>query len=538
MAHAQLVDPRGNPVSTADLRREFAAPQVAGVRQVWSHSVASGMTPATLAQTIQSADSGAHHAFLTLAEEIEERDAHYRSVLGTRKLAVSGLEVIVEAASEDAGDVERADAVRELTEAPEFGGAVDDLLDALGKGYSAVEINWRTDGPRWIPAYAHRDARFFQFDKATRRELRIRDESDHANGLALPPYKFIVHVPRLKTGLPIRGGLARLGVWAYLFKAFAVKDWAAFMEVYGIPMRIGRYGTNATDDDIKKLVSAVVNLGSDAAAVIHESMQIEFQNAVGGKGGNSQMFEQAANWWDKQTSKAVLGQTASTEGTPGKLGNEEAQSEVRRDILEADARQLSHTLSYDLARPFIDLNFGPQDAYPRIVLFVPQPEDTKALTDSLAKLVPLGFRVGQKPVREKLGLPEPEDDEELFTATSAPEPAPEGAANMAGVCPIHGIGGTGRLARPAIIAHNAGADSPTGFDALDDIEAEALAEWEEVLAPIVNPVRELIASANSYEELVAGLEKLIGKMETRGLVKELATAFFKARGAGDAKDNP
>ncbi len=113
-AKPQLVDPHWRPVSTADLRREFAAPQVAGVRQVWTHSIASGLTPARLAQIMQSAAQGSHNDYLTLAEEIEERDHHYRSVLGTRKLAISGLDVTVEAASDDAGDVDLADEIRAL----------------------------------------------------------------------------------------------------------------------------------------------------------------------------------------------------------------------------------------------------------------------------------------------------------------------------------------------------------------------------------------------------------------------------------------
>lgn len=78
-------------------------------------------------------------------------------MLGTRRLAVSGLEVIVEAASDERRDVELADAVRELLRDPAFGELVDDLLDALGKGYSAVEIDWRVDGARWVPGYVHRE---------------------------------------------------------------------------------------------------------------------------------------------------------------------------------------------------------------------------------------------------------------------------------------------------------------------------------------------------------------------------------------------
>ena len=40
--------------------------------------------------------------YLTLAEEMEERDLHYRSVLQTRKLAVAALDIQVERVGENA----------------------------------------------------------------------------------------------------------------------------------------------------------------------------------------------------------------------------------------------------------------------------------------------------------------------------------------------------------------------------------------------------------------------------------------------------
>ena len=102
----RLLDAYGQPVSLAELRHEHAAPQVAGIRTLWTNSVASGLTPQRLAAILQGAVEGDALDYLTLAEEIEERNLHYGSVLSTRKLAVAGLEATVEAASDDSRDVE------------------------------------------------------------------------------------------------------------------------------------------------------------------------------------------------------------------------------------------------------------------------------------------------------------------------------------------------------------------------------------------------------------------------------------------------
>jgi phage gp29-like protein len=537
-ANPTLYDAYGRPVRAADLRREWAAPQLGGVRTIWTDTVASGLTPGKLATLLKGAVEGDHLDFLTLAEEIEERDHHYRSVLGTRKLAVSGLEVVVEAASDEARDQELAEAVRGLARDPGFGEALFDLLDGLGKGYSVVELLWETGAARWTPHYAWRDPRFFQFDRVSRAELRLRDESA-PDGVELPPYKFIAHVPHLKTGIPIRRGLARLAAWAYLFKAFTLKDWAAFVEVYGMPMRVGKYGEGATDEDRRRLIQAVVNLGTDAAAVMHESMAIEFQNAVQGS-GNNELFLQCVEFWDKQVSKAVLGQTASTEGTPGKLGAEEAQDRVRLDLVIADARDLSNTLNRDLVRPFIDLNFGPQEDYPRLMLFVPKPEDLQQLTDSVSRLVPLGLRVAQSVIRDKLGLPDPGEEEDLLTAVSSPSPSGEGAGGEAAANARAGRSPERRVPAVTLTALNQGgpalAGDPTDEE-LDEIEREALADWEEQIAPILNPLRELVEGAESYEALKASLLDLLGRMDSDPLVRKLAEAMFQARGAGDSADS-
>jgi phage gp29-like protein len=80
------------------------------------------------------------------------------------------------------------------------------------------------------------------------------------------------------------------------------------------------------------------------------------------------------------------------------------------------------------------------------------------------------------------------------------------------------------------------ADAGSGFDDLDEIEAEALAEWEPMMRPLIDPIRELIQRSGSYEELVAGLEALLGQMDAQRLMRDLGQALFKARGAGDGRD--
>jgi phage gp29-like protein len=415
MSETILYDHRGNKIQSAQLGKELAAPTLSGIRSIWDESVTGGLTPYRLAALLQGAAEGDANDYLALAEEMEERDLHYRCEMSKRRLAVASLPVVVESASDDDKDVMLAGEVRAMVKKAGFRGLLKDLLDAIGKGYSVSEIMWDR-GAKWIPrGYEWRDQRFFLFDRESRRKIRLIDAENVSEGIELEGYKFLVHLPHLKTGIPIRGGLARVAAWAYLCKNYTLKDWLAFAEVFGMPLRLGKYQNGAQPEDINVLKMAVANLGSDAAAVIPDSMRIEFVEAAKSTGGDT-LFMRLADWLDAQVSRGILGQTATTVGTPGKLGGDDAQAEVREDIRDDDATQLAETINRDLIIPFIDLNFGPQENYPELILRSVENDDLQVFTNALKELVPLGLKVEQSVVRDKLNIPDPADNAELLGA--------------------------------------------------------------------------------------------------------------------------
>lgn len=514
----KLYDYNGRPVSTAALKREHAAPKITGARQPSYYSVVTGMTPERMANILMDSGDNDIEGYLTLAEEMEERDLHYRSVLSTRKHAVTGLEITAEAKTDKPRDIELADAVREqIIEHEEFSSMLIDAMDALGKGFSAIEIGWDTDGKRWFPRkYDWRDPRHFQFDEETLRELRIRDEADTANGIELPPYKFITHFPALKSGVPIRGGFARLVAVAYMCKGFAIKDWLAFLEVFGMPVRVGKYSEAASEEDRDMLAAAVANLASDAGAVIPDNMQLEFMESGGGKSSaNDAIFRGMAEYLDGQVSKAVLGQTMTTDdGSSQSQAN--VHNDVRLDLLRHDAAQLSNTVNRCLTRPFIDLNFGamPLAEYPRIKIAYNPPEDLELFTKSFLPWVNVGVTVEASVIRDRFGVPDPEKGADVIGGAGAKVEAKDGE------------GPTAKNTR----AMNAKAKQ----DAIDEIISEISDDWIEITDEAYEPILKAVNEANSYSELKSMLKDV--DIEQAELVEHIATQMFKARGLGDSTD--
>jgi len=297
----------------------------------------------------------------------------------------------------------------------------------------------------------------------------------------------------------------------------------------------------------------VSSIANDAAAIIPVGMEIQFHEVKGQNG--AAVFGGLLDYVDKQISKIVVGQTMTSDDGSS-LGQAKIHNEVRLDILRADCRQLAITVNRDLIKPFVDLNFGPQERYPRLQLLVPDPEDVTALSGALGTLVPLGLRVKQTEVREKLGLSDPEGDDELLTAQNrapveitttpatnpipkptAEKPAPANDDVKSKVAALSAIVSDHKRACrcgacDALLAAEAG--EPDALDQVETLFAEAMGDWEAIATPIVAPLTEIIQTAGGFEEALSLLQS--AGPDASKLAASLSRLTAIARGVGDIAD--
>lgn len=528
--------PRGQTMDTKGLSGEVAPPTLIGIRRTIEYRVSIDMRPEQLAAILREASVGNARRYLTLAEEMEERYAHYASQLQTRRLAIQGIDPVVEAAEGVPETI--TEAVKSLVSESRFDAMTGDMLDGISKGYSAIEMMWEYQDNALRPVeYLWRDPRWFVFDRLSLKQLRLAVDYN-VEGEELPQAKFICHMPKTKAGIPLRAGLARPAAWAYLIQSFGLKDWAAFSEIYGIPFRVGRYGTNASDDDKRSLLRAVRMIANDAAAIIPQGMDIEFHKVEGQHG--AAVFGGLMDYVDKQVSKLVVGQTMTSDDGAS-MAQAQVHNEVRIDILRADCKQLAQTINRDLIPYFVAMNFGPQAIYPQVEFPVPEPEDVKLLTEAVARMVPFGLRVSQREMREKIGLSEPSDDDDLLIAPKAEPPAPDrqqpAKVDDKAKLAAHVSGCQCRACRPTSPSAALAADpaSGTAIDELDRLAAAALGEWQDITDPLLGPLREVLAKATTLEEAA----RLIAKAEPDAgpLTEALARLTSIARGLGDVGDD-
>ena len=385
--------------------RELASVSLA---ERWSSYPSVGLTPTRLAEIFRHADQGDCYRQMELFEEMEEKDAHLAAILQTRKLAVLSKDYEVLPYAKTPEDERIAGTVGEIVYAiPDLEGAFLDLLDAIGKGFALSEIMWEVAGGqarvtaiRWIPP------KQVTFGDDLNPRLLTREAS--WQGVEPPPWKVIYHRYKARSGHACRAGVLRVVGWMYLLKNYALKDWAAFNEVFGMPLRLGKYDPAASPADREALVRAIRNLGSDAAGVISKATEIEFIQAAS-LGGNTNPYQAMAEFCNREMSKAVLGQTLTTDtaGSTGTYSSARVHAQVRRDLVEADAQALGTTFREQLLRPLVGFNFGWDQPVPWFRFKYEEEEDLKTLSEVYRNLAAMGVKLSPEHLAERFGMPLP-----------------------------------------------------------------------------------------------------------------------------------
>ncbi|STO54927.1 Mu-like phage gp29 [Canicola haemoglobinophilus] len=331
-----------------------------------------------------------------------------------------------------------------------------------------------------------RDPAWFMTPTEQRNSLRLRDGS--VTGIELQKFGWITHIAKAKTGYLSRIGLVRTLVWPFLYKNYSARDFAEFLEIYGLPMRLGKYPEGATPTEKNTLLRAVMSIGHNAGGIIPRGMEIEFQNAAD---GDSSSFMAMIEWAEKSMSKAILGGTLTSQAdgatSTNALGN--VHNEVRSELRDADLKRLQATLTRDLIYPLYALNcksFNDARRIPRLEFDVSESEDINSFADGLNKLVDIGFKIPAQWAHDKLQVPIASDNEPILERKMPAEPTAFLSAK------------TNPQGFAVLSAH------PDPDDLLDELEPTP-EQYQEVIDPILKPV---------VEALPTGLAKCLVKINT------------------------
>jgi len=509
----QLYDQFGRPIRKEKQpeRRPLAS---APIMDSWREYVADGLTPETLATVFKEADAGDVRRQAELFDQVEERDGHIMGEIGKRRNVILDVEFKVNPASEDARDAKVAEFVQEyFDKMTDFEDVLVGCQDAVGKGFAALEIKWDVSEGQAMPEdleFIEQKRFLFTDEKGILNKTPRLITDDNLMGIEIPAWKMLFHRYGGKSGHPTRSGIFRVCTWMYLFKNYSIKDWVIFCEIYGMPLRLGKYEPGASDPDKSALITAISSLGSDAAGIISKSTEIEFIENVKGK-ATGELYKALADFCNRENSKAILGQTLSAEvGDKGSYAAARTHDGVRIDLLRADSRAVTATVRHQLIRPIVGFNFGWDTPVPEFEADWKEPEDLQQLSDVYKNVIEMGQPVAAEHVSERFGIPMPKEGETVL----------ERPTSVFAAKHIPVVAKSRRF-------------SPEQEE-VEGLVATTQKQAENALSGLLGPVKALVMKAGSLEELRDGIVEAYAGMDPAELEELIAQAMFVAELYGRA----
>lgn len=512
MAITKIVDRYGNPFCFDDSVQTENDSRLAPLYNHQSEHPASGLTPAKAARLLTEAEEGDLIAQMELAEDMEERDAHLQSELGKRRATLLTVNWKITPPKNATPEEQKDAALIEeiLQDAVWLEDCIFDATDAILKGFACQEIEWESNligGLKLIRDVQWRDPAWFMLPKDNRNELRLRDGSQV--GVPLSQFGWITHIAKAKTGYLSRIGLVRTLIWPFLYKNYSARDFAEFLEIYGLPMRLGKYPEGATQAEKNTLLRAVMSIGHNAGGIIPRGMEIEFENATSGDSGS---FLAMIEWAEKSMSKAILGGTLTSQAdgatSTNALGN--VHNDVRQELRDADLRRLEQTLTRDLVYPLYALNcqsFNDVRRIPRFEFDVSESEDINSFADGLNKLVDIGFKIPVQWAHDKLQVPIAGENDAILARKNYPEMTALLSAQPQ------------TTQKMAVLSA-----SPDPDELLEQLEPNP-EQYESVIDPMLKPIVEAIEQGG-YEFAQERIATLYADLDDNAFEALLAKAIF------------
>jgi len=466
------------------------------------------LDPSRLASAFAAADLGFITQQAELYELVEEQDPHIFSKLAQRRRAVTGLGAKLHP-PKDASQAE-IDRTAELQDMlygiPHFEDAQYDLTDAIGKGFAPLEIDWQT-GSEWVPrALNFVPQRMFQTARNTGALMYVK------MGMPEPLREggWIVHEHRAKSGYIEQSALFRVLAWTYAYKAYNIRDMQRFLEVYGLPLRLGKYPAGIGKEQRNELLRAVRNIGSDGAGVVPSTMSIDFIQAQAGKVDD---FLNATAYWEEKQSQAILG--GELDGKTKSEARIMIYDKVRREILLHDVRQIEPTINGQLVRPIALINgMFPEDRMPVFRYDTEESVDQVKMVKVLNDGAAMGMEIDVEYAHQVTQIPRAKEGVKLLLAPGAKADKPT-TADAALV----------RLA--ALVKQVKDGDVTDTYAAR---LAELCAPHEQAL---FQHIAAAVAEAGSFEDALANIEALSASVD-KAWAESIAQGMTAANLAGRA----
>lgn len=377
------------------------------------------LTFAKLESILTAGDDGDITDTLCLFDEMERRDLRLKSVAGTRRKALSGLDwEIVSAAEKQKEGIDKAlaDEVaifcrEELSGIPATRAALRHQSTAIGPNLAVTELVWEFGGLVDLEPIPNRR---LTMDTTKSLDIRVITKDEPLGIVAAPP-KFVVHIPDAKSGSPLADSLLRAQATLWLVKKLALADWGAFIEIFGMPVRVGKYQPGTSKEEKRELAKMLAGMSSKAWMMCSTAVELVFQESS--QRGTSP-HEALMNYCSRETSIGWIGANLPTDttGGTGTYAAAAVQEDVREDLRDDDIECEGNTIREQILRPMVAFKWPGRDVpvpyFERVKPEQVEPENVAAWQNT-------GLTVGEDWARRISGIPKPGKDEAVLRRLDA-----------------------------------------------------------------------------------------------------------------------
>jgi len=488
------------------------------------------LDPSRLASAFMMADQGMITHQAALFELIEEQDSHVFSELSKRRRAITGLGWTLQPPKDASqSELDRTTELEDmLRNIPRIEDAQYDIADAVGKGFSALEYNWQR-GDVWLPKdIFFVPQRHFQVERTTG-ELKYL-----SNGIpeSLRPNGWIVHEHSAKSGYLEQSALFRVLAWTYAYKAYNVRDMQRFLEVYGLPLRLGKYPAGIGKTQRDELLKAVRNIGNDGAGVVPDNMRIDFIEATAR--GNVTDFLSAIEYWENKQSKAILG--GELDGKTTSEARIMIYDKVRREILLHDVRQIEPTLNAQLIKPISAFNGMFTDGrLPKWTYQTEETVDQKKMVDVLEKAANLGMEIDVEYAHKILQIPRAEVSAKLLGKSVGSDKTESDDVKNDKTNKTNNIKDAALTSNILTRLTALASQKAENADITDAYTAQLAALGAKHEAALVQQIAAVVAEAGDFDAAIEGIEALAVSFNVPALTEVIALGMAAAHLAGRAE---
>ncbi len=289
------------------------------------------------------------------------------------------------------------------------------LTDALKYGFRAAEIIWAKDGSWLYPdALNGHDINRYSFGpdgEVFYASITGKIACDH-------PYKWLIHrIEGDRYNNPYGTPYMEAAYWPWQFKRMGWEFWLTATERFAVPSIVALF-EQSNEDKAQEIASTLADLisqinsgSSGALANIRELKQIDM-------GGKVSDFDQLIKACDLQITYAMTAQAlANAVSETGTQALGTVQQDTKAEFYENDSRALAYTMQklIDMA---IEVNFGPGVESPNFTYDT----DNKAPFEHVLQAIDHGIPISRRALYDRYNLPEPDDDDDVFTRPAEQQP--------------------------------------------------------------------------------------------------------------------